>query len=1033
MYIRLLISIWLLTIANTAWAIDLYVPHGPGLVYPNIQSAINAASDDDVVIIQPGVYTGPGNRDMDFLGKAITVQSIDPNDPNVISTTVIDCEHDLGHRGFYFHHNEEPNSIIAGLTIKRGFIEGNDLFYPLYRGGAGILCVGASPTIQNCVITDNKIRGKLFHGSPGGAGIYCDENSNPIIINCVISQNVIKGTMEPGCEGHSVYGAGVYTSYNSHATLINCGLFHNHLIPGFHDDRFCTVYDCFSDIPESTSAGGAIYGPATINHCTFVGNIALQGGAVYMSNLTSITNSIFWDHQGDDIAGSGGSITYSSLDEVVSGIGNIAGDPLFVSGPLGDYYLSQLASGDSQQSSCVDAGSDLSTNLTMDHLTTRRDHVGDAGQVDMGYHPVSPIPDLIEPIVYRYVPGGGSPSYPNIQDAIDDAIDGNIIVVQPGTYTGVGNYNINFRGKSITVRSLNGPDDCIIDCQNISGRRGFIFHENEDPNSLLSGFTIRGGNIKSNCQYYDVANVGAGIFCTNASPTIDNCVVTQNNISLGGYFVPSAAFGAGIYCGQNSRPYIRNTIISHNTGHATTAPGAEGDDAKGGGIYIDGTSHLTMFNCLVTNNSVVPGSGQLGAPDGVSYGGGLYGSASIYNCTFLSNTAMQGAGIYMTDPSSVINSIFWNHGADDVAGFNGNITYSCLEEVVAGVGNIFTDPLFVSGQNGELYLSQITAGQHQMSPCVNAGSDLAAHFGLDGLTTSTDFGVDDGQVDLGYHYPVSNIEYLQSDLNQDSTVNYLDYGLWQQSSLDSLLPKILHDPNIVVDGDLSDWAGSQWSQLDQIYEGDPNDIEQAQFSLRWSENNNKIYAAVVVTDLDHVFLDTYIAWNASDRLEVYCQGDASGGSGWYNIYDKAQHYYIAPNTTSSSWARWALGQLINPSVGLEYAVNIIGNEIHYELAVTPFNHYAGLSTGLTEVTDLDFGKIIRFDLVALSRFSGGYGMLSENLNLGKYNNASQFARYVLADELGCANVLGDFDVDCDVDLADLQLFITNWLWGTSGG
>ncbi|MHC5184552.1 MAG: hypothetical protein ACYSPI_09805, partial [Planctomycetota bacterium] len=47
-------------------------PNGTG-DYPTIQAAIDAAVDNDVVVLNPGTYTGDGNRDIVFPGKAITV------------------------------------------------------------------------------------------------------------------------------------------------------------------------------------------------------------------------------------------------------------------------------------------------------------------------------------------------------------------------------------------------------------------------------------------------------------------------------------------------------------------------------------------------------------------------------------------------------------------------------------------------------------------------------------------------------------------------------------------------------------------------------------------------------------------------------------------------------------------------------------------------------------------------------------------------------------------------------------------------
>lgn len=228
--------------------------------YPTIQAAIDAASTGDIIEVQPGTYIGDGNRDIDFKGKAITVRSIDPNNPDIVAATIIDCEgtESTPHRGFHFYHDEDANSILAGLTITNG--------YTVNSGGA-IRCIEASPTITHCDIIGNTT-GILVDG---GAGIFC-LRSGPMITNCKFINNVAKG------EG---VGGGFRGSYASpHATINNC------------------VF-----IGNSAYRGGAIFkcdGP--INNCIISDNVARYGGGLHASD-GAITNCIISGNSGEYTGG----------------------------------------------------------------------------------------------------------------------------------------------------------------------------------------------------------------------------------------------------------------------------------------------------------------------------------------------------------------------------------------------------------------------------------------------------------------------------------------------------------------------------------------------------------------------------------------------------------------------------------------------------------------------------------------------------------------------------------------------------------
>ena len=81
-------------------------------------------------------------------------------------------------------------------------------------------------------------------------------------------------------------------------------------------------------------------------------------------------------------------INYSGMQP---GDTDLSVDPAWVNGPMGKYYLSQQASGQSTTSRLVDACFDSAHTMGVDQLTTRTDGQNDRNNADMGYHYVRPL------------------------------------------------------------------------------------------------------------------------------------------------------------------------------------------------------------------------------------------------------------------------------------------------------------------------------------------------------------------------------------------------------------------------------------------------------------------------------------------------------------------------------------------------------------------------------------------------------------------------------------------------------------------
>ncbi|MHC4571446.1 MAG: right-handed parallel beta-helix repeat-containing protein [Planctomycetota bacterium] len=294
----------------------------PQTAFATIQKAINSAFDGDTVIVADGTYTGSGNRNIDFLGKAITVRS--ESGPE---SCVIDCNgtQEDRHRGFYFHNGEDASSILDGFTITGGYAK---------YGGAIFCEFNNSPTITNCIINGNLAVGRSGESSYGG-GISCNYKSKPTITNCTISNN------------SAWYGGGIICDRDSNAVISNCTISNNsarYLGGGISClESSPTITNCiinnnlktdgswgggggiscggFKASPiitgctisdnMSSAEGGGIYceeSNPTISKCTINGNSAAygNGGGIYCQDSSPIiTNCIITSNT----AGAGGGIS----------------------------------------------------------------------------------------------------------------------------------------------------------------------------------------------------------------------------------------------------------------------------------------------------------------------------------------------------------------------------------------------------------------------------------------------------------------------------------------------------------------------------------------------------------------------------------------------------------------------------------------------------------------------------------------------------------------------------------------------------
>ncbi|MFC1761902.1 right-handed parallel beta-helix repeat-containing protein [Planctomycetota bacterium] len=152
--------------------VDSPDPNGPienqrsGQRFNSIQCAINYASENDVIIIEPGIY-----EESIVTDKNVVLQSLDPNDPYTIGGTIIQGDADSP---VLTLSDTTEACTIAGLTLRAGSV--------------GVSGSATNATLRNCRIMDNVSHGlELF------------SESHPCLDHCLVSANGETGiTMHPG-------------------------------------------------------------------------------------------------------------------------------------------------------------------------------------------------------------------------------------------------------------------------------------------------------------------------------------------------------------------------------------------------------------------------------------------------------------------------------------------------------------------------------------------------------------------------------------------------------------------------------------------------------------------------------------------------------------------------------------------------------------------------------------------------------------------------------------------------------------------
>lgn len=374
--------------------------------YSTIQQGIDASTDGDTVLVQPGTYV----ENINFNGHNTVLGSLylTTGDTSYVSTTIIDGNSQAP--VITFASGEGNTAVISGFSIVNGFISGygagircinnsnpkiisNRIERNVAWKGAGLLCEDSSPFVGN----------NYFYADTSwhdGGAINCRLNSASIIVGNIFEANYGDCGAAVCCEASDAIiqnnsMTGNFATYRGGAIACLYGsqpLIKNNTIKGNIADWGGGLLASYSDIvfsdnivcDNSAYGGGGVFvggsDQSVIDNNVFNGNFALDhpyggglGGGVYCDGSDVVVlNSIFWS---DSAEVSGNEIyvdeceptfAYNNIQGGWEGQGNIDLDPLFRDPENGDFHLMSTACGDPNDSPCIDAGDPNIVDILLD-------------------------------------------------------------------------------------------------------------------------------------------------------------------------------------------------------------------------------------------------------------------------------------------------------------------------------------------------------------------------------------------------------------------------------------------------------------------------------------------------------------------------------------------------------------------------------------------------------------------------------------------------------------------------------------------
>lgn len=401
-------------------------------------------------------------------------------------------------------------------------------------------------------------------------------------------------------------------------------------------------------------------------------------------------------------------------------------------------------------------------------------------------------------------------AYTDLQDGIAASAFGDEIWVAAGVYkpTSTTDRNISFSVKNGTkvYGGFNGTEislsqrDLNTNVTIMSGEIGtgssndntykVVYLSNAGNQTLIDGFTVRGGHGSTNAGIGGNNGRGGGIYSINSNATIQNCKIVGNfateaggGLSHGGsgnITIQSCVFegnisgtqgGAiNIFVGTNnsiSNCYIVSNQASGSGGAICVAAASNvivnvsnsviaGNTSNSSIIYFNAESLLNLYNCLIVGNYANT-SGVIRTETSSSSK-----NNKIINCTIAHNgqgeTGTSSRSILLNSNSSIVNSIIYgNTSASQILAVltvNNSIVQAGTQ-TLSGTNIIASDPGFVlpgNASNAPFDTTGLNYHVSVLSPGIDFGlnANVQGTSDLDGNPRIQNTTVDLGAYESGF-------------------------------------------------------------------------------------------------------------------------------------------------------------------------------------------------------------------------------------------------------------------------------------------